>query len=315
MAKKGMKYAIFSDIHGNIYGLQSALADAKACNVDKFLFLGDYASNFPWGNEVADVLRNLEYASIIAGNGEGYLERLKNDAQQSALYEQFALVNWTWNTLSPENANFLTDLPPTGIVNDADTPIYLEHASSVFFRQSTPLSRIHAFHSRYYKNNLAGISQEEYLKHARDALLAREDAMAEVAALPAGIHLFGHNHLQWHAHIADKLFLNPGSVGEPLMGDSRATYTILTVEGNKWHVDERRVEYDLEAALTSFDNSNFCTFSPGWARAMRLTLESGLDYPSVFLEHLRKTAAAENHEGFPVPNPVWESAVASWAPT
>jgi len=50
-----MKYAIISDIHGNLFAFKEVLADAKAQGVDMYLLIGDYASSFPWGNDVWDV--------------------------------------------------------------------------------------------------------------------------------------------------------------------------------------------------------------------------------------------------------------------
>ena len=55
-----MKHAIISDIHGNIHAFKAVLADAMLQNVDKFLLLGDYASSFPYGNDVVDTIRKSE---------------------------------------------------------------------------------------------------------------------------------------------------------------------------------------------------------------------------------------------------------------
>ena len=46
-----MRYAILSDIHGNRFALEAALADAQSQGADMYLLLGDY-NGFPWGNEV-----------------------------------------------------------------------------------------------------------------------------------------------------------------------------------------------------------------------------------------------------------------------
>ena len=54
-----MKYAIISDIHGNLPALEAVIADAEQQGADKFLFLGDYYRNLPLGNEVTDVIRKL----------------------------------------------------------------------------------------------------------------------------------------------------------------------------------------------------------------------------------------------------------------
>jgi predicted phosphodiesterase len=297
-----MTCAILSDIHGNVYALNAALADARACGTDKFLFIGDYASNLPWGNEVTDVLRGLENAVFIAGNGEGYLA-----APPAPSIEQYRLAGWAYRTLSPENLKFLQSVPNTAVVREGSTDIYLQHSLPIFFRTE----RIHEFHSCHYKEKLADITQEEYLQLAGNALLARPDAMAELNALPAGIHLFGHNHLQWHMYHEDKLIINPGSCGEPLMNDTRAAYTLLTISGGNWQVEERRVEYDLAATLAAFDASEFNEYSPGWARVMRMTVSTGGDGFASFMTHLRETATTAG-ETLPVSNETWRKAVDTW---
>jgi len=55
-----MKYAIFSDIHGNYPALKAALSDAYAHKADKYIFLGDYTNAFPWGNEVTKAIRDIK---------------------------------------------------------------------------------------------------------------------------------------------------------------------------------------------------------------------------------------------------------------
>ena len=42
-----MKYALISDIHGNLPALQATMADAKRRGVDCFVFLGDYIGELP----------------------------------------------------------------------------------------------------------------------------------------------------------------------------------------------------------------------------------------------------------------------------
>jgi len=47
--------------------------DAKSHGAHKYIFLGDYVHGFPWGNDVTNAIRRLETATVIRGNGEGYL--------------------------------------------------------------------------------------------------------------------------------------------------------------------------------------------------------------------------------------------------
>ena len=70
--------------------------------------------------------------------------------------------------------------------------------------------------------------------------------------------MFGHTHQPFVERVNGTLFLNPGSVGDPLDGDIRASYAILDLTKDPIEVETRRVEYDLEATVVMI----LCPFSP-----------------------------------------------------
>ena len=57
--------------------------------------------------------------------------------------------------------------------------------------------------------------------------------------------VMGHTHVQHHEVYDDGVVMNPGSVGQPRDRDPRAAYALLDLDALS--VDERRVEYDVEA--------------------------------------------------------------------
>ncbi|MFB6077683.1 MAG: metallophosphoesterase [Halarchaeum sp.] len=59
--------------------------------------------------------------------------------------------------------------------------------------------------------------------------------------------VLGHTHVQAHERFDEGVVVNPGSVGQPRDGDPRAAYAILDIDDLS--VDERRVEYDVEAVV------------------------------------------------------------------
>jgi putative phosphoesterase len=65
-------------------------------------------------------------------------------------------------------------------------------------------------------------------------LLGDEDAL-----------VMGHTHVQHHEVYDEGVVMNPGSVGQPRDGDARAAYAVLDLDDLT--VEERRVEYDVEA--------------------------------------------------------------------
>ncbi|MCL1884053.1 MAG: metallophosphatase family protein [Defluviitaleaceae bacterium] len=305
-----MKYAIISDIHGNIAALNAVLADAESLGVDKYLFIGDYASNFPWGNDVVDTIRNLKNAIVIAGNGEGYMENFKNQDKIDYEHEKSKPILWAYRTLSEENIDYLINLPKTATVKDGDTNIYLYHAMGLFYRSP----RIEIFHSLPFLKMMTEkpFSHDEYLSRARAALLSCPDAVSDMLKMPSGVYLFGHNHMQFYIKHNDKLFINPGSCGEPLDWDTRASYAILTCVKNDWHVTERKVEFDIHAVAKELDNSEFTTYAPMWSNIMKQGLLSGKDYFGPFVHHLYKTAQNQGITHGEPDNAIWDIAVKSW---
>jgi len=62
--------------------------------------------------------------------------------------------------------------------------------------------------------------------------------------LETGNVVVGHTHIQFVEEHHGRLFVNPGSVGQPRDGDPRAAYAIFDTETGK--VKLGRVEYDIE---------------------------------------------------------------------
>ncbi|MCL2404695.1 MAG: metallophosphatase family protein [Defluviitaleaceae bacterium] len=305
-----MKYAIISDIHGNYHAFKAVIEDAKAQGVDMYLLLGDYASSFPYGNEVVDEIRELKPATVICGNGEGYFVDLYERNVQDFTSEQYKPVYWGYRSLSQENLKYLLALPSKISIADGETHIHLAHAMGLFYR-SPSIELFHSIHFRSYMET-ALFSHDEYLARGRDMLLACPQALEEIHAMPKGIYLFGHNHLQFHMEYEGRLFINPGSCGEPLNWDTRASYTILTIDGSVQTVTERRVEYDLSLASKGFDTSGFTAYAPEWSKIMKMELATGKDYFSPFVIHVVETAQKMGETTQPVSNKAWDAAVASW---
>jgi putative phosphoesterase len=59
--------------------------------------------------------------------------------------------------------------------------------------------------------------------------------------------VLGHTHVQAHRSYDEGVVVNPGSLGQPRDGDPRAAYAVLDLDDLS--VEERRVEYDVEAVV------------------------------------------------------------------
>ena len=308
--KDDVKYAIISDIHGNYHALKAVLEDAKAQGADMYLFLGDYASNFPYGNEVVEEIRKIKPATVISGNGEGYFSYLLGRDPQELNDEQFKPTYWGYHSLSTENLRYLVNLPETASVKDGNTNIHLAHSMGLFYRSP----QVELFHPQHFRTHMTAspFSHEEYLSRAKAALLSCPKALVEIHAMPKGIYLFGHNHMQFHMEYEGRIFINPGSCGEPLNWDTRASYTLLNKDGTGHVVMERRVIYDLDLAAEGLDSSGFTAYAPKWSEIMKLDLTTGKDYFSPFVMHIVETGSKMGETTQPVSNEAWNAAIASW---
>jgi len=321
-----MKYAIFSDIHGNLPALEAALADAKEHGAGMFLFLGDYYMHYPfWVNEVVETIRGLSDAVVIGGNNEGYLTSMRAEDQSAWTYAQFMPVYSSYRALKQENLDYLTSLPARNTVYDAGGDIYLSHLMDVFYR--TP--KIEAFHSSGFRKKMENekFSHGEYLAYAREALLGRPEALAEMRELPEGVYLFGHNHIQFHIEMEGRLFVNPGSCGAACDCNPGASYTIIEYIGGAeddsgagggvqsgWRVLERKAAYDVDYTADILRKSTFAAEAPMWAEVIGRMLLTGADYFGPFVRHITQTGRRLGYQAAPMPDEVFARAVDTWDP-
>lgn len=87
---------------------------------------------------------------------------------------------------------------------------------------------------------------------------ARDQYLYSVSkdTIPAGIKVMfsGHTHVQKFAKFSnDRVFCNPGSVGQPRDGDSRAAFAVVTDK----EIALQRVSYDIEETIREMQRAGF----------------------------------------------------------
>lgn len=229
-----MRYALISDIHGNLPALDAVLHDiASRPDVDAVLHLGDLVGYSPWPNEVIDRLAARGIAGV-AGNYDSTVALAYKHCgcrSESPRQEELAHISFEWTCAHTTASNkrllaalpFRLDLKPLG-GHVAGPTVTLVHA--------TPL------------NNLIYVTEDR-----PDSFLRKQ---ADAAGLKAGdVLAFGHTHKPWTRVVDGIRFINTGSVGRPKDGDWRAGYVILDVAADASHVEFVRIAYDVEAAATA----------------------------------------------------------------
>lgn len=223
-----MRYLIISDIHANLTALEAVLAAANG-KWDKAVCLGDLVGYGPDPNEVAERVRSLE-AETIRGNHDKAIAGAEDVDDFNPIAR--AAVLWTREQLRPENREYLQNLPKGPKSIDGFTVV----------------------HGSIY-------DEDEYV-------YSPELAVDPLKASPAPVTFFGHTHLQGGftlcgedlqtLHAAPGLgresvelkiesgtnyLLNPGSVGQPRDGDSRAGFAIADLKHHT--VEFWRIPYDI----------------------------------------------------------------------
>lgn len=222
-----MRYAILSDIHSNLEALRAVLDRIAGMKIDEICCLGDVVGYNADPNECVDIARS-EGMRCLMGNHDSRAAGLEEpeDFNPSAA----RAVLWTRERLTPENRQFLRDLPR---VVRADA-LALFHGSL----QDT---------DRYILT----------LSDVRDQFRALRELPS-----PARFGLFGHTHVPIAFTLAngailigqnenirfsdDRSYLiNPGSVGQPRDGDPRAAFAVYDQDARE--LSFHRVEYDIRA--------------------------------------------------------------------
>jgi len=205
------RVAVLCDIHGNLPALEAVLGDAAGADVSRYVLGGDYALFGGWPVETIARLRELENARWIRGNGE----------------------RWTAGL----------DQPPP------DNPVVS--------------GAIAAARRALGDNLVTAMGELVSLSEDRDAIICHGSPPSDVrsflpegaddeAELLDGVHharvIFGHTHLPFQrvSAVGGIELVNPGSVGMPFDGDTRAAYALIHPDHT---VEHRRVEYDVSATV------------------------------------------------------------------
>lgn len=226
-----MRYALISDIHGNLPALRAVLSDvAGRPGVDATYHLGDLVGYAPWPNEVVTMLRDAGIAGVAGNYDSTTATDYKHcgcryeDARQEALSHRS--YEWTRRHVTAETKAVLGGLPfrldlrPLG-GHVAGPTVTLVHGHQTL--------------------NTVYVTEDR-----SDDFLAK--MAAGVGAAPGAVVCFGHTHVPWHRTVGGVHFVNTGSVGRPKDGDWRAGYVLLDVGTGEPVVTVVRVEYDVAAA-------------------------------------------------------------------
>lgn len=127
-----MKFAILSDIHGNIEALEACMKIIDEIKVDELIWCGDFVTDMPNANDVINLIKeykNKYNSHIIKGNREKYILDFE-DGKYPEWKEngRFSNIVRTFKSLSKENLIWIRDLPDELEIKCENKTICVSHA-------------------------------------------------------------------------------------------------------------------------------------------------------------------------------------------
>jgi putative phosphoesterase len=226
-----MRIAVISDIHGNMESL-SALTEPY----DELWVLGDLVNYGPDPGAVVDFVRS--HATVVVRGNHDHAVGFNEDPRCSPPYREMAkeTMQFTRSVLSRDQIDYLASLPLVAERMVEDTRFFLCHAAP-----SDPLYKYVPANSPLWE--------------------------PEMELVSADFLLVGHTHTPFVQPAGVSLVVNPGSLGQPKTGSTKACYAI-------WERGAvlQSADYDIERTLGKIDRM---PVSVGVRESLKAVLRTG----------------------------------------
>ena len=228
------RYAILSDIHGNLFALTEVIKDLNDQNIDSIILLGDLIDYGMQSNEVIEYVKDNFSQKIICniwGNHEKAI--LTKDFSHFSSKRGVDSAKFTESQLTAESKEYLEK--------------ELNHEGKYEFEiDNKKVLAVHGSLNDFYwkaifPDNLKG----NYLDY--DIVLSGHSHYP---------HVFQHFYEADNPDMRNKksvLFVNPGSVGQPRNHNPNAQYAILDMDS--MGVELKSVKYPKDRAMALYDGS------------------------------------------------------------
>lgn len=228
------RYAILSDIHGNLFALTEVIKDLNDQNIDSIILLGDLIDYGMQSNEVIEYVKDNFSQKIICniwGNHEKAI--LTKDFSYFSSKRGVDSAKFTESQLTAESKEYLEK--------------ELNHEGKYEFEiDNKKVLAVHGSLNDFYwkaifPDNLNG----NYLDY--DIVLSGHSHYP---------HVFQHFYEADNPDMRNKksvLFVNPGSVGQPRNHNPNAQYAILDMDSMA--VELKSVKYPKDRAMALYDGS------------------------------------------------------------
>lgn len=216
-----MKYAILADIHANLEGLQTVLADSKAQGCTHYACLGDVVGYNANPKECLDIIRGMNMP-CVKGNHDEYCSA--DITAEGFNPHAMEAVNWTREQLSAEDRKWLRDLKYLRLV----ASFSIVHATlDAPQRWGYVFNKLDAAASFTYQNTSVC-----FFGHTHVPVAFIRDTVVR-----------GGTYTKFKVEPGRKYFVNVGSVGQPRDGIPQCAYVVYDL--NDQTIELRRLDYDI----------------------------------------------------------------------
>lgn len=236
-----MRVLVLSDIHANWPALETVLADADRHGYDEVWCLGDLVGYGPDPNACVERLQafGAQLSVCLAGNHD-YAALGKDIDIDDFNPEAQRAVLWTRAQLKPGVRAYLDSLPGYPVSRDGFLLAHGSPRDSVWeYISSARIARENFDAVPDFSTCLVGHTHVPivygYLLVSRDGTMHAQITQERIHASSPSLLL--------HTK-ANRVIVNPGSVGQPRDHDPRASYAILETDTTQW--TPIRLEYPFE---------------------------------------------------------------------
>lgn len=220
-----MRTLLLSDIHANIAALEAVLADAQG-KFETAWVLGDTIGYGADPSACISAVRELNAVAIAGNHEEAAVGKMTTKNFNPVAKEA---IEWTAESLSADERLWIEGLPLTEVIGD----FTLAHGS--------PRDPVW----EYIETGPQVLDNLEHFK-TRGCIVGHTHIPYTVGVTAGKIEQVEYTLGERTNLVGDRLYINPGSVGQPRDRDPRASYALLDPEA--WDVEFRRAEYDIERA-------------------------------------------------------------------
>ncbi|MBN1351677.1 metallophosphoesterase family protein [candidate division KSB1 bacterium] len=218
-----MRYAILSDIHGNLEALEAVLLQIENASIDYIICLGDVVGYGPNPNECIELIK--QKAKIILAGNHDYAPIGRIDTSFFNAYAK-AAIRWTGEVLTEENMAFLAGLP----LQYKEGEVHFVHATphkpeqwDYIFYVDDAIQQFLSFSDRVC-----------FVGHSHSPVIFSELKRQEYHVL---------NETAFCLEAGVRYIINVGSVGQPRDLNPNSAYAVYDTDTGHYHL--HRTEYDI----------------------------------------------------------------------